>query len=981
MSARTSVEKARTRRRLPKLGKLSVVLALLGASLVSAQSDPYQLLRSRATAMLVLSAGAAADADVQAAINAANTSALAWWQGMNTGPARTELWNDMGALSRGSRVAASMSRLRAMAVAYAQSGASLPNGAQLLADTIAGLDWLVAKHYNPSTTYTTNWWEYEIGAPQALNDCMLALYNELGATRRASYLAAIDRFVPDPTRSLLRPTAIETGANRLDKALVVVYRGVIGQDAAKVAAGRDAISQALPYVTAGDGVYADGSFVQHGNIAYTGSYGAVAIGSLSKLLSVLEGSAWAVTDPAIANVDQWVRQAFLPVLHQGAVLDNLRGRAISRKAEELGNGRGIVRDLLALTRRSTAADAPAVLGLLKHHVQSDQRRANYFTGLTPAAITEIKALLADPTVLATPPVLQSRSYASMARGVHRRDQFLWSVAMFSPRIGSFEAGNGENPRGWYTGTGATTLLTADASQYIDGYWATVDMRRLPGVTSDGWLGTAGNFASYPNARNWVGGAALPVWGQVQGMQFDYSRLVGTEKTFSPVSGSKSWFAFGDTLIALGSAISSTGSAAVETILDNRKLINPDGSDALTLDGVAQPVGLGSDAVVGARAAYLSQPGLNTGIGYYLPELPGGPAPSLRVRRESRSGSWQDINASNPAEPLSRNYLSLALQHGVQPNGARYAYVVQPGLDANQFASYVAAPGLELLTLDANAHAAWDGRSSMGAATVWNDGVTTVNRMGQPWLCADRKSAVLLREADGQLQLALSEPTQVATGSLMLERFRPVQSVISKDAAITVLSTAPTLRLSVDLNGLQGRTLQLQAQIPASASQPANADATLRDGSYAASNFGAANTLETKNDATGYARRSLLNLPMAGLPAALRAQLRLSVSARGAASSGEIVNAVSSCSASSWSESTVNWNKQPAATQELARWNVGPAGSSQVVDITAAVQAAQAAGQASLCLLLSAPSYQGSNAWVQYRAREGGSSTAPQLNIN
>ena len=50
-------------------------------------------------------------------------------------------------------------------------------------------------------------------------------------------------------------------------------------------------------MTSGDGFYPDGSFVFHSNIAYTGHYGLVLLGDIPKIVNLLQGSAWQITDP------------------------------------------------------------------------------------------------------------------------------------------------------------------------------------------------------------------------------------------------------------------------------------------------------------------------------------------------------------------------------------------------------------------------------------------------------------------------------------------------------------------------------------------------------------------------------------------------------------------------------------------------------------------------------------------------------------
>jgi hyaluronate lyase len=141
-----------------------------------------------------------------------------------------------------------------------------------------------------------NWWSWEIGVPQRLEHICALLYAQLGSTRLANYLTAIDHFVPSPT---MYP---EPGANRVDSARVVALRGVLGKSAGKIAAARDSLAVSLRYVLTGDGLYRDGSYVYHTDVAYTGTYGIVHLDGVAQLAALLAGSSWAMTDPNIANL-------------------------------------------------------------------------------------------------------------------------------------------------------------------------------------------------------------------------------------------------------------------------------------------------------------------------------------------------------------------------------------------------------------------------------------------------------------------------------------------------------------------------------------------------------------------------------------------------------------------------------------------------------------------------------------------------------
>ncbi|MDX6259641.1 MAG: hyaluronate lyase, partial [Kribbellaceae bacterium] len=107
------------------------------------------------------------------------------------------------------------------------------------------------------------------------------------------------------------------------------------------------------------------------------------------------------------------------------------------------------------------------------------------------------------------------------------------------------------------------------------------------------------------------------------------------------------------------------------MIENRNL-HSDGANALTVDDIRRVPALGDSATVSnARWAHLD------GVGGYI--FPSGSP--LQLRREARTGSWHDINTGGPTTPITRRYLTMWQNHGVNPSGAAYSYLVVPGASA------------------------------------------------------------------------------------------------------------------------------------------------------------------------------------------------------------------------------------------------------------------------------------------------------------
>ncbi|MBZ3904005.1 polysaccharide lyase 8 family protein [Streptomyces griseiscabiei] len=670
----------------------------------------------------------------------------------------------------------SYSRLWTMTQAYAQPGTGSTGDPGLLADIVRGLDHLTATVYHPATTRYGNWWEWQIGSPRLLLDIVTALHDDLTPDRRAAACAAIDHFIPD---DLLRDyTGTSTGANRVDLCRSVALRGILGRAPEKIALARDALSPVFPYVTRGDGLYADGSFVQHTWVAYPGTYGQVLLDGLGRLFALLAGSTWAVTDPNRQIVLDSVERAYAPLIHDGLVMDSVNGRAISRGylrgddrhilRSDHFHGQGIIAAIALLALGATAAERERWHGRIKGWIARDT--------VTPiltarqfgvADLARLHAVAASPVAAAPEPV-GHRLFPAMDRAVHRRPDFTVNIAMASDRIAHYECGNGENPRGWHTGAGLTLWWAEGhggrADQYTDWFWPTVDWYRLPGTTvstrrlADREGGEWG--APKPDVR-WVGGTTDGEYAAIG------QHLKGLGST---LAARKSWFCVADAVICLGAGISCADGVPVETVVDNRNLGEPGSTAAL------RPLARGR------RWAHLAGHG-----GWVFDDAT---EAALRTLREDRTGAWSDINTGSTTERRTRRRQTLWLDHGTDPVNARYAYLLMPG--ASRHAVEARAADRRWLSIPANdstCQAVHVPSLGLIAANFWQPG--TVGP-----LTASAGASALVRFRGRTATLCVSEPPR--TGEPMEIIWNgPFREVVRADDPVEVLEAAPgRLRLRV-----------------------------------------------------------------------------------------------------------------------------------------------------------------------------------------
>jgi hyaluronate lyase len=967
---------------------------LLMAAALPAAADGFDDLRARWQASLTGGATLAADPDVAAQVAVLGANAQRYSDDLVRTAPRTVLWNDLADFTKSATLSNNFARLGTMATAYATPGTPQYGNAALAADIVAALDWLHANHYHAGTVYYDNWFHWQIAIPKTLNNIMTLLYAHIGDAQRAGYIAAIDHFVPDPARRLKANgeqfDLVETGANLIDKCMVVIVRGVLDKSTARILDGRDALSGALPYVTGGDGFYADGSFIQHATVAYTGGYGGSLLNALGKMIGLLGGSTWDFTDPAIANVYAWANDAIRPVIHDGAVLDAVRGRNIAYEfSGDHVAGRNMVAALAQLAVAAPPAEAPALKAMVKGWMARDRTFGDSYyrpvatasgtlSGLAIADLAALKAIEADASVEALPEAFETRVFAGMDRVVQREPGHAFAISLFSPRISAFEYGNGENIRGWWTGVGMTNLYNGDQAQYLGHYWPTVDMLRLPGTTTDrSGAGTPVAFKSYLNGRDWVGGAVVDGRYAVAGMDYTMAGVTG-----STLGGRKSWFLFGGRITALGSGIASGDGVDIETIVENRRL-DAAGDNALTVDGAARPAAAGwRETMEGVKWAHLAGSAPGSDIGYHFPV----PA-TVRGLRETRTGTWYGINngssSTGTTTPRTNTYLSLALGHGVNPANASYAYTLLPGLGEAGMSAYAASPTVRILENSADVHAVRDSALQVTGAAFWSNATRTVYDGTRHLLSANRKAAVVMREDGDELHVSVADPTQNNTDTIGVEIGRSATAVLAADPGVTVERLSPTIRLSVAVNRAGGKSFnarlggvttgpdvahQLPSWQPApvTVSGTATADAYVRGGTFANTAYGTSGFAVA---AKASLRKALFQFTLAGVPeGAVIGSATVTLTPDTVSGTG-ITHRAFLLASNGWTES-VTWNTQPAASSTpLASWTPA-AGTPVRIDVTAAAAAALA-GDRKLSLLVDSLS----DTYASYATREYAANTA------
>jgi hyaluronate lyase len=279
-----------------------------------------------------------------------------------------------------------------------------------------------------------------------------------------------------------------------------------------------------------------------------------------------------------------------------------------------------------------------------------------------------------------------------------------------------------------------------------------------------------------------------------GMDFSLANVTG-----SSLQGKKSWFMFDDEIVALGSDITGGDNRKVETIVENRQLSDA-GDNKLTVNGEPKSDKLGwSESMENVNWAHLEGNVPNSDIGYYFPE----PTNILGLR-ESRTGSWSEINSGGPTNPITRNYLSLAFDHGTNPKDASYSYVLLPNKTKESVEAYSKNPNVTILSDTKNVHAVKETTLGITAANFFAPGTADI-------ITAENPASVMVKEKKGELTLSVSDPTQ-KQDKVIIDLDKTGISVLSKDDTVNVLQTYPTIKVEVNVAGSIGKTHVVKFQV-------------------------------------------------------------------------------------------------------------------------------------------------------------------------
>ncbi|MCA1060839.1 polysaccharide lyase 8 family protein [Rossellomorea aquimaris] len=743
------------------------------------------------------------DPDIQKYIQKVTSDAESLWKTLNKHKDRTYLWEPRPSDTTSAEYTTQFNNIRTLAVAFGLKGSSLYENEELYEDIVDALDFMtIDKKYDGSYS-TGNWWNWQIGSAQPFVDIVMITSEYMSEDQVDKYVKCISGYASDPSVRWGGDKA--TGANLTDIGLSVLGSAILTKDTKKMELVKDKLPIVMNVVTNGDGFYADGSFIQHGAVAYTGSYGNELIKGIGRILSITAGTKWEINDPSITNVYQAIESGFLPFMHNGKMMSMMNGRSISRApgtnpfTTELATGRETIANIMRIATFAPAKYKSKYESVIKSWLIDSKEYQEFYEEATSLEVVQnAKDIMNNPSISSAIPSSGMKVYGAMDRVLQVTPNYSAGISMYSSRTYNFESFNTENTRGWHTGDGMFYLYNNDETQFGEGYWPTVDSVRLPGTTVDTVDLPPGQTQGKPSPQSWVGGVTDGEFGAV-GMYLDKSNL-GIPMN---VRAKKSWFMLDGAIVALGSSISGTTTSSIESIIENR-LLNNEGSNLVLVNGKTQG-GAQKEVELSPNSwVHLEGNKKGTDIGYYFPT-----ETTINLEKETRSGTYKDINGYFQSDAVyNKSYFKMLINHGQDVSNQTYQYVLLPGKTEEETKEFAKKSHIKIIENSDKVQAVEDTQNAVMVMNVWKEGFTTVNG-----LTVSQPSSIMMTITNGKLTIAVADPKQQNT-KINVKVDLPYREIISKDDSIEVVNKNETssIEFVVDTTGAAGSSRMISFDV-------------------------------------------------------------------------------------------------------------------------------------------------------------------------
>ena len=626
-----------------------------------------------------------------------------------------KIWDDVSDYSNSANLTKTYRRIEQIAKSVTNPKSKYYNDRKVISIVKRSMKLMEENYYNENTESKGNWWDYEIGAPRSINNILTLMNEYFSKEEIEEILLPISKMVPDPSKIMVSQNRGKKafGGNLSDIGKVKVIEGVLLEDEEKLELAINTVSNVLEVVSEGEGFHYDGSYLDHADIAYTGAYGSVLIDGFSQLLPVIQLSPYKIKQEKLKILYNWIYDGFLPLIYRGELMDMTRGRSLSRKVQNDHTAAAeVLRGILRIAETSETSEKNKLQGIVKNIIQSDNYYDAFLSLRSFYDVYLFENILSNNMVEESSRDTYLKLYNDMNKiAYYNKDRnFAFGISMYSDKVQNYEFMNKENAKGWYTSDGVSYLYNDDLSHFSDDYWATVDPYYLPGITENRKVREKG-VGMTKMKNSFVGATSLnQKFGTVA---MDFSNLDNT------MSARKSWFILGNRVVFLGAGVKDTSGTNGYTVIENRKIKRNSRKHTMNqedykviVDGKEKTID-SNEMELQANEIFLESSNKEMNIGYQFLQ-----PTFLDLKKETRGGSWKEINETQSNEKVENTFLTILQPHDMVRNN--YAYVLYPNRDEKEFAEEVSRKDIVVIENSENNQVVFDKTNKIYGVVKYDD---------------------------------------------------------------------------------------------------------------------------------------------------------------------------------------------------------------------------------------------------------------------
>ena len=662
-----------------------------------------------------------------------------------------KIWDDLADYSKSANLTKTYRRLEQIAKSVTNPKSKYYNDKEVISTVKRSMKLMEDNYYNENTESKGNWWDYEIGVPRAINNILTIMNHYFSKEEIVKLLLPISKMVPDPSKIMVSQNRGKkaVGGNLSDLGKVKVIEGILLEDNEKLEVAINTVSNVLELVSEGEGFHYDGSYVDHTNIAYTGAYGNVLIDGFSQLLPIIQTSPYKIEQNKLKILYNWIHEGFLPLIYRGELMDMTRGRSLSRKSQSAHIAAvEVLRGILRIAEVCEPSEKNKLQEIVKNIIQSDNYYDTFLSLKSFYDVYLFETLLSNNMVGEIERNTYLKLYNDMNKVAYYNKErgFAFGISMHSDKIQNYEFMNKENAKGWYTSDGVSYLYNDDLSHFSDDYWATVDPYKLPGITENNKAREKG-LGMTTMKNSFVGSTSLNQKFGTVGM--DFSNLDNT------MSAKKAWFILGDRVVFLGSGVKDASGTNGYTVIENRKIKRSSRNRSMDqedykviVDGKEKIVD-STEIEIQANNIFLKSSNKEMNIGYKFLNTT-----SLNLKKETRSGTWKDINESQSNKSVENTFLKIVQPHDMVRNS--YAYVLYPNRDEKEFAEEVSREEITVIENSETNQVIYDKLNNTYGVVKYDDSELKL----EDNLILKEKGIYTIQKELNKLKIAFFNPTNI-----------------------------------------------------------------------------------------------------------------------------------------------------------------------------------------------------------------------------